>query len=1035
MSEAVPALTTIGSLVAMAMGYPWIAVAIAAAGMGTSYVLADATSSDFDAAAFAAASEARGHLVNISNTQAPLPLIYGTCRVGVNRVFAGVSGDDNKYLHLICTVGEGEVEGIHQEDDTDQLFLNDKLYTEYGDLVTYEFFTGTASQTVCTTLHEAISDWTDPLHYTAYLYIRLEYDYNVFQGLPQITLIVDGLKVYDPATETTVFTTNPALCARDFLVRSSRRGGMAIASSRLLDSTFTSAKSYCTTKGWTVGLPIRENQAAVDNLKQILATYRGAVVYSENRFKAKYRDLNYESPVMDLTEADIVERGESTLTIAQPSLFGTPNAVRVKFLNPDIKYQTDDYVKSDSTAIAADGDLREEEISLLGVGSYANVMKLANYWLERLRVNKEASFEGRARLAALEPFDLIRLTHSLPGWENKMLRVVSPQLTQEGTVAVECEEEDADFYNDTYDMDTHSWHDTTLPSPSDAVPSVINVSHEEEVYYYRGRSFTRWKVDFDAPAASTYPFWDYAEVWVKIGDGDWKFMTKATTDYMIDPVEEGVNYSVRLVSVSIFGTKQAFADGYTVSKTIVGKTAAPSSLTALTAVASDDVVNLYAEPVADPDIDGYEVRLGSAWNGGIFIGFNESPNIRLAGVRPGTHTFWMAAKNNAGLYSETPCSAQVIVFYPANYAQKNAWSWDFTTGEHSNTEHTTYDSEDCLKCSHDATWDLLDDECDDISEWTNGDNNNGVSEDEGGWELLGFESECYRFDANTATSQNYAHRYRDLASAPDQFTLEIRLYHDALGAQSVQDHFYINFQQSTRRFHVNFSTEGCKLWDDSGYIEVGTDLVKSGGNKEYQTWRFVVDMDAGTCDVYLNDSTHTWEKVGAGLACVETVASVGGRVQMLQAGYTTNNMLTHVDYVKIQSGLVTPGQLSGTWTSPEYNLGSKKKVRIWGDFRTTFVASGLTWDGLIPAGTTWNTALPSGMTWTEFFSAVAAGQIAATLKWGDAPGSMTGEADYFHILAPEIEAQYVQVEVTITDPANDAIMYLRELSLKAYFWE
>jgi len=138
----------------------------------------------------------------------------------------------------------------------------------------------------------------------------------------------------------------------------------------------------------------------------------------------------------------------------------------------------------------------------------------------------------------------------------------------------------------------------------------------------------------------------------------------------------------------------------------VGKTDSPSNLSALTAAANGDSVSLYADPVSDPDIEGYEVRLGSAWTGGIFISFNKYPSLRLNGVRPGTHTFWIAAKDNAGNYSSTPVSATVTVYIPPGYSELatyGSWTWDFTTapaGTFDNTEHVTYDATDSLKCSH-----------------------------------------------------------------------------------------------------------------------------------------------------------------------------------------------------------------------------------------------------------------------------------------------------------------------------------------------
>lgn len=192
--------------------------------------------------------------------------------------------------------------------------------------------------------------------------------------------------------------------------------------------------------------------------------------------------------------------------------------------------------------------------------------------------------------------------------------------------------------------------------------------------------------------------------------------------------------------------------------------------------------------------------------------------------------------------------------------------------------------------------DLLREDCSDISDWVNGDNINGVSEVDPAGQ--------FRMDANTAAWENCASRYRLLTSVPDQFTFETRLYHDALGTRANMDYFHICFYQTARKFHVFFSTDGLKIGNDSGEIEVGTNLVKSGGSAEWQTWRFVVDLDIGTCDVYLDDSTHTWEKVGDGIACVLSEGGSAGYVWLLQTGFTTNDMVTHVDYIKAQTGSI-----------------------------------------------------------------------------------------------------------------------------------
>ena len=646
-----------------------------------------------------------GIQLNTCDSQKELAVVYGRSRItDLNRVFTGLSGADNESLHLVYNVCEGPIEGIRQIAGVDQLFLDDRIYTEFGSAVYYEFFTGTATQAVCSTLHAACPEWNLANRYTAYLYLRIQFDTNKFQGLPQVSVEVEGLKCYNPATEVTEYTRNPALHALDFLTRSSSRGGLGIDSARIDEDSITGTAAYCTAKGWTCDLNISDNQAVIDNLKNIMATYRGTLIYSDMIFKMKYRDLNYESSVMDITEDDIVASPKSTLRIKQPDIFDTPNTLRMKYPNEETKYKMDDFCFPDNAAIISDGYQREETINLSGVCSLQNVQKMANYFLERMRINKETSFTGRRRLMSLEPFDIIRLTHSRPGWVNKYFRVEEARALMQGsTVALALTEEDEAFYDDVYNLASHNAYTTTLPDPRSSIPNVTNVTQSEEVYDFRGRSFTRWKINFSPPATTRYPWWDGADIYLQVAGGDWKFMaSNVRSDYQVDPVQEGVFYQLCIVSVSIFGSRQYFGEGLTISTTIKGKSAIPSDVTNFTATAAGNVVTFNADPVTDPDVVGYEIRMGVSWGSGSFIGLNLSPNFRASYVAPGAQTFWIAAKDNSGNYSATPTSVACTVPYPTSYDYKTDWEWDYTTGTHSNTEHTTNNADDALKCSHTA---------------------------------------------------------------------------------------------------------------------------------------------------------------------------------------------------------------------------------------------------------------------------------------------------------------------------------------------
>ena len=55
---------------------------------------------------------AKGTLLNKQGNVHHLPVIYGERRVGGIRVFVGVSGSENEYLHIVLALCEGEIDAL-----------------------------------------------------------------------------------------------------------------------------------------------------------------------------------------------------------------------------------------------------------------------------------------------------------------------------------------------------------------------------------------------------------------------------------------------------------------------------------------------------------------------------------------------------------------------------------------------------------------------------------------------------------------------------------------------------------------------------------------------------------------------------------------------------------------------------------------------------------------------------------------------------------------------------------------------------------
>lgn len=193
-------------------------------------------------------------------------------------------------------------------------------------------------------------------------------------------------------------------------------------------------------------------------------------------------------------------------------------------------------------------------------------------------------------------------------------------------------------------------------------------------------------------------------------------------------------------------------------------------------------------------------------------------------------------------------------------------------------------------------WDLLNEDCNDISDWTDTDKGVAVSEVDPAGQ--------FRFDTNAGAAGNdYAQRDRTLSSPPDKFIIEIRTYFDDIGTLAAADNFWLRYSTASWLFQVAFASDGLFIYKTGGATtEVGTDIVKEGGSAAWQIWRFKVDKSGGEADatvqVFLDGvSQGTFD-------CDYEVASTDGKCQLCQVGYDTDNMVTHIDFIKIKTGHV-----------------------------------------------------------------------------------------------------------------------------------
>lgn len=639
--------------------------------------------------------EQGGYKMQTRTTQTPHRVLYGTYEVAGNEVFIESTGTDNKDLWMVQNFAEGEVEGIVYVAGVPQVFLDDRLYNTYGGNASLWFHPGTATQTYDTNLHAAVPKWDDNKRHCAYGVFKLTYNRDYFSNKPLITMLLKGRRLYDFRTGLTAWSDNPVLAAYDWFTNT--RYGLGVAPSKIDLDSWTSAANYCDAKGWHLNMLIADRSNSYDTLEDILRHFRGVIIWGGGEYLLRYADLNYETVSMPLTDDHIIQNsdGKAAVTISQPSRFGKADGMLVKFVDAGKGYSLDDLPVGDQAGVIND-------ISLLGTTDKAHAVEIATYFLERSILDRTISGVFRDDCLSLEPHDLVDFSCTAFAIANQIMRVQQKDRQEDGTVTLVMSYEAEELYNAIIDITPEAVYTCTLPDRNTPPPEVGNIQIVEENYNFRLRTFTRLKVSYIIPP--TYPWFECVEVWMSLdGGANYTHQFDTTSNgFTIDPVEEGVTYYFRLITVSIHDKRIDANLAPVVSKAIQGRSTAPVSLASLECIVGENSsIRAYSARVSDADVELYEFRLGLSWSSGVFLASMRSPNLSLPGAKPGTFTLFANTVSSNGQYGDTPRSAYVTLADPPDHWTVQATqAGDYTSGTFTNTQMVLYGGANYLKCSH-----------------------------------------------------------------------------------------------------------------------------------------------------------------------------------------------------------------------------------------------------------------------------------------------------------------------------------------------
>jgi hypothetical protein len=633
-----------------------IASALSVAATGLGMVMSDVASSS------SASSDSSGTLLSKCTSSYVVPVVYGECILGGNRCYTSTSGDDNKYLHLVYDFCQGEIESF------EDIFLDGTSKSEFGDAVYCETYNGSANQDVCSTLQGLDANWTLKKKNRAYIYLRLEYDTDLFNGLPNVTAKIKGRKTFDPRTGVTGYTTNPVLCIYDYSTNT--RFGAGIAATWFDLASVTDAANWCDTKSYAFNCLITSRAKNMDQISSMLRSCRMARPFNGEKYR--FLPIDYDSSVLSIAEPDVLA---DSFSVAAASIQDMPNQARVWYWNADNSFLWDSFIIPDTDAISADGETREKDYYLVGVSSYDQAYKIGTYYFERDRLNLPFVLAVHPKALGIEQGDIVSISHSRPGWSSQLCRVIDAKVQADKFIVLTVLQEFETLYDDEFTSSSATSYGTNLPGINEPPSQVTGVTFTAVEYINKNVSYTKLKVDFTTPDSSLF---DHLQVFLQAGSTGWVHYTDAASSFYVDPVDDQTMYLFRLLSVSVTGATTPYDNATEYSYFVVGANTPPDDVTNFYSLPQSDTVVLQWDAVDNVDLLGYEVRSGTAWESGLFLAFvSNADNLQLQGVSPGDHSYMIKSEDTRGVYSTNYAITSCTVYGPASYAEKMSQPCDF----------------------------------------------------------------------------------------------------------------------------------------------------------------------------------------------------------------------------------------------------------------------------------------------------------------------------------------------------------------------
>lgn len=634
--------------------------------------------------------------VTFKDPVATRPIIYGQTRTGGALVFAEGSSD-KRWLYLIIVLAGHECEEIGT------VYLNDEELTINGSgYGTGRFLNqlyigkhlGAYDQTADSLFVSDLNGWSGEHRLRGLCYLAMKVKVNQLKTYPNfsysaITAEVKGRKVYDPRDSgqtktdpsTWAYSNNAALCMADYIrgvpiqdstgtikrLMGLRAADISVDWSQAQVAANTCDESVSTSAGGTVSRytidgRISSSERPNDVIENMALAMAGGAIYTAGTWYIQPGEA--QTATIEFDENDVMAPMEVQPRRSRRDIF---NAVRAVYQDRGDGWQPKDAPElTNAFYEAQDNDERlYTDVAFPYVTYGATVQRLMSIFLLKNRQQIQLVLPVGLKGLKVKAGDWVLVSNTYRGWSQKKFEVTGWQLVTrdggDGTpvigVDLELQETADEIYDwDAADVTVDPAPDTNLIDPSDITnPTDLTLTSGADDLFVAsdGTVVSRIKATWTLPDDGMVNAFEFE--YKKNTESDYTrvIIPGETVSYYISPVEDGIDYNVRIRSRNIFG---ATPDDYLEDvHTVVGKSDPPEDITSFAVSRLADGTRRFTwGTVSDADLAGYRIKYDTggsitwATATALHDGLLTASPFEVNGPAAGTYTFGIKAVDTSG---------------------------------------------------------------------------------------------------------------------------------------------------------------------------------------------------------------------------------------------------------------------------------------------------------------------------------------------------------------------------------------------------